>query len=171
MREIIRRAVKLGLIVTVGIGIAAAFSSGLRTIFLDVYLLAMGGVLLLALVRTTRAKAPAAGSSDFDRTLANMRTHPPDSGPVALARDLDLAMLSSFHLHVRVRPVFREVAAHRLHARYGIDLATEPERARELAGAELWELVRPGRRPPDDRLARGPSLAYLRELVTRLERI
>ena len=171
MREIIGRAVKLSLIVTAGIGVAAYFSTGLRMIFLDVYLLAMGGVLLLALVRTTRAKAPAGGGSAFDRALADMRTPPADSGPVAFARDLDLATLSAFHLHVRVRPLFREVATHRLLARYGIDLATEPERAREVIGAELWDVVNPRREPPAGRLARGPSLAYLRELVTSLERI
>src|SRR5207248_1465600 len=50
--RIVSRAVKVGLTVTGAVGIALFASSGLRLIFLDVYLLAMGGVFLLALVRT-----------------------------------------------------------------------------------------------------------------------
>ena len=59
MRLIVTRAVKVALLVSVGLGIAAYFTTGLERVFLDAYLVAIGGVLLLALVRTTRAKAPA----------------------------------------------------------------------------------------------------------------
>lgn len=171
MSWIVRRAVKVGLVVSVGIGIAAWASSGLSTILLDVYLLAIGGILLLALVRTTRAQAPRDRPSDFDRALAAMRHRPPDTGQPVLVRDLDLAILSAFHLHVRLRPLLREIAAHRLRANYGIDLDAEPARARELVGPAAWEVVRPDRLPPDDRLAAGPPASYFRELVTELERL
>jgi hypothetical protein len=168
---IVFRAVKLALVVSVAIGVAAFFSTGLRTVLLDVYLLALGGVVLLALVRTTRIKAPSGGASNFDRALATMRRRPPDSGPLALARDLDLSTLTVFHLHFRLRPLLREIAAHRLRAHYGVGLDSEPERARELVGAQAWELVRPLRPPPADRLAPSPPLSYFREVVTELERI
>jgi hypothetical protein len=171
MSAIAFRAVKLAVLVSLAFGIAAAFSTGLRTVLLDVYLLAMGGVLLLALVRTTRAHAPPGGASTFDSALATMRRRPPDSGASVLARDLDLSTLTAFHLHVRLRPLLREIAAHRLRAHYGVDLDLEPGRARELVGAQAWELVRPSRPPPADRLAPGPSVSYLREVVTELERI
>ena len=171
MSEIVFRAVKLAVFVSVAFGIAAAFSTGLRTVLLDVYLLAMGGVLLLALVRTTRVHSSPGGASSFDRALATMRRRPPDSGAPLLARDLDLSTVTAFHLHVRVRPLLREIAAHRLRARYGVDLDSEPARARELVGAQAWDLVRPFRPPPADRLAAGPSVSYLREVVTELERI
>jgi hypothetical protein len=171
MSEIVFRAVKLAFFVSVAFGVAAAVSTGLRTVLLDVYLLAMGGILLLALVRTTRVHSPLAGASAFDRALATMRRRPPDSGAPALGRDLDLSTVTSFHLHVRLRPLLREIAAHRLRARYGVDLDLEPGRARELVGAQAWELVRPFRPPPADRLAPGPSVSYLREVVTELERI
>jgi len=171
MNEIVVRAVKVALVVTIAIGIASYFSKGLRTILLDAYLLAMGGVFLLALVRTTRAKAPAPGPSNFDRALVTMHRRPVDTGALALVRELDLSTLSAFHLHARLRPLLREIASHRLLRRYGVDLDAEPARARELVGAAAWELVRPHRPPPDDRLAPGPPVSHLREVVAELERL
>jgi hypothetical protein len=169
--RIVIRAVKVALAVTIAVGIGAFASSGLREVLLDAYLLAMGGVLLLALVRTTRAKAPPGRPSELERTLAAMGTGPADSGELALVRDLELSTMSAFHLHVRLRPVLREIAAHRLRKRYGVDLDAEPGRARELVGAAAWEVVRPRRPPPADRLASGPPVSDLREIVAELEKV
>lgn len=169
--RIVTRAVKVALVVSVALGIAAFTTSGLRAVFLDAYLLAMGGVLLLALVRTTRARAPAGKGSELDRALATMRMSPPDTGQLGLVRDVEFSVLSTFHLHARLRPVLREIAAHRLLTRYGVDLDAEPARARELLGASAWEIVRPNRPPPADRLASGPSVSDLSEVVAELERV
>jgi hypothetical protein len=171
MSWIVFRAVKLGLMISVGVGIAAFASPGLRMVLLDAYLAALGGVFLLALVRTTLAKAPAVKGSQFDDALAAMRRSRPDAGEFELARDLELSRLNAFHLHLRVRPVLREVASHRLMKHYGIDLDAEPGRARELVGASAWELVRPDRPPPRDRLAPGPSLSSLGDVVADLEKV
>jgi hypothetical protein len=65
----------------------------------------------------------------------------------------------------------REVAAHRLRARYGVELDAEPARAHELVGAAAWELVRPDRPPPADRLSTGPTLGELRTVIDELEAI
>ena len=171
MRWIAGRAVKVGLAVSAGFGIAALATSGLHAIFLDVYLLALAGVLLLALVRVTQAKALAPRRSQLELALLEMRRARPDHGKLGLVRDLELSFLSAMHLHVRLRPVIREIAVHRLRRHYGIDLDAEPARARELVGASPWELVRPDRPSPADRLATGPTLAQLREVVADLERI
>ncbi len=171
MRRIVIQAVKVGLAASAALGILAFTSSGLHDVLLDAYLLALGGVLLLALVRTTRAKAPASGLSELERALDRMKTIPRDSGELALVRDLELSTMSAFHLHVRVRPVLREIAAHRLRKRFGVELESEPERARELIGTAAWELVRPHRPPPADRLAHGPPLSHLRAVVDELERV
>ncbi len=171
MRRIVIQAVKVGLAASTALGILAFTSSGLHDVLLDAYLLALGGVLLLALVRTTRAKAPASGLSELERALDRMKTIPRDSGELALVRDLELSTMSAFHLHVRVRPVLREIAAHRLRKRFGVELESEPERARELIGTAAWELVRPHRPPPADRLAHGPPLSHLRAVVDELERV
>jgi hypothetical protein len=162
------RALKVGLVVSAAAGVAAVASSGARAIVLDVYLLCLGGVLLLALVRVTRERGPAARASAFDAALAEMRRPPAESGEPALVRELELSTYSAFHLHARLRPVLREVAAHRLRARYGVELEAEPGRARELVGAAAWELVRPDRPPPADRLSTGPALAELGVVVDEL---
>jgi hypothetical protein len=169
--RVISRAVKVALALSAALGILAFTSTGMRDVLLDVYLLAMGGVLLLALVRTTRVKAPAAGPSQLDRARERMETLPADSAELTLVRELELSRMSAFHLHVRLRPVLREIAAHRLRRRYGVELADEPGRARELIGSAAWEIVRPERPPPRDRLATGPSFAQLREVVDELERV
>jgi hypothetical protein len=171
VRRIVIRAVKVGLAVSTALGILAFASSGLRDVLLDAYLLAMGGILLLALVRMTRTKAPAARASELDRALGRMQSAQPDSGELSLVNDLELAKMSAFHLHVRLRPVLREIAAHRLRKRYGVELDSEPERARELIGTAAWELVRPERPLPAERLAPGPPLSHLREVVDELERV
>ncbi len=171
MRWIVTRAVKVFLAVSVGVGVAAFTSPGLGTVLLDAYLLALGGVVLLALVRVTRVKAPPDEGSDFDRALTAMRRPRTESAEVGFERDLEFSVLNAFHLHRRVRPVLREIAAHRLLTRYGIDLDAEPARARELVGASAWELVRPDRDAPADRRGPGPPLSHLRQVVAELERI
>ena len=172
MTSIAARALKVGFVFSIAVGVTALAVSGARSILLEVYLLGMGGVLLLALVRTTREGEPFADSSDFERALAEMiRRHPSDSGELTLVRDIKQSRSSALHLHVRLRPILREIAAHRLWMRFGVDLDREQERARELIGPNAWELVRPDRLPPNDRLAPGPASAELRIVVDELERI
>jgi hypothetical protein len=162
---------KVGLAFSLAVGLAALAFSGIRALLLDVYLLGVGGVILVALVRSTREET-SAGASEFDRAVAQMsRRHPSDSGELTLVRDVKQSTISAFHLHVRLRPVLREIAAHRLWMRFGVDLDGDSESARELMGANVWELVRPDRIPPGDRLATGPPLADLRVVVDELERI
>ena len=171
MNWIAARAFKVGLALSAAVGLTALAVSGARSILLDVYFLGMGGVLLLALVRTTR-EGGSTGLSDFDRALEEMsRRRPSDSGELTLVNEVEQSSASALHLHVRLRPILREIAAHRLWMRFGVDLDREQERARELVGANAWELVRPERLPPSDRLARGPAPADLRVVVEELERL
>ena len=171
MSWIFARAFKVGLALNAAVGLTALAVSGARSILLDVYFLGMGGVLLLALVRTTR-EGGSTGLSDFDRALEEMsRRRPSDSGELTLVNEVEQSSASALHLHVRLRPILREIAAHRLWMRFGVDLDREQERARELVGANAWELVRPERLPPSDRLARGPAPADLRVVVDELERL
>jgi hypothetical protein len=171
VKEIRRRALKLGLIVSLTIGAAAFLSSGLRSVLADAYLIAIGGVLLLALVRAARVQAPVDRSSEYEAAAGKLHLAPADTGELALTHELDQSIASEFHLHIRLRPLLREIAASRLRLRHGVDLAAEPERARELVGPHAWELVDAQRSPPQDRLAPGPSLAYLRDVIDELERL
>jgi hypothetical protein len=172
MSWIVRRALKLGLVFSAAIAFAAFAIAGLRDALLEVYLLGIGGVLLLALVRTTSESGPGTEASDFDRAVADMnRRYPSDSGELSLVHDVQQSVASAFHLHTRLRPMLREIAAHRLSMRFGVDLDREHKRARELIGADAWELVRPERPPPVDRLAPGPPASHLSKVVEELERI
>ena len=126
-------------------------------------------MLLLALVRTTRAKVRSDRPSAYDTTAGRLRVVPPDTGALALTDDLHLSLASEFQLHVRLCPLLREIASYRLRARYGVDLTAEPQRARDLVGEPVWELIDPRRPKPKDRLARGPSLVHLREVIAALE--
>jgi hypothetical protein len=82
-----------------------------------------------------------------------------------------LATETAFEVHYRLRPILREIAAYRLSSRRGIALDDEVDAARDALGPEAWELVRPDRPAPPDRLGRGRPLAELRAAVDALERI
>jgi hypothetical protein len=73
-------------------------------------------------------------------------------------------------VHMSLRPLLAEIAEARLHAR-GIDAARDPADARALLGDPLWELVRPDREPPEDRLARAVELSHVAALLDRLEEV
>lgn len=73
-------------------------------------------------------------------------------------------------VHFRLRPVVREIAAHRLSRGHGVDLDTSPATARRLLGEAAFELVRPDRPAPPDRLAPGGvTPADVAGIVERLE--
>jgi hypothetical protein len=170
VRTVVRRALVVAAFVTAVAGAVALFSDGLRSIVADAWLLALAGVLLLALFRTARLLAPTTPSR-LDAALAGMRPREPRPPDLSLARDISLSGVNGFHFHTRLRPVLRMIASHRLRTRYGVELDAEPGRARELVGARAWEVVDPDRRPPHDRLARGPDVHSIAAVVDELERL
>jgi hypothetical protein len=170
MRSIVRRAVGRAAIVTGVAGALTLFTQGLRDLVTDLWLLGIAGVLLLALYRIARLLAPPA-ASPLDAALARMRPRTARVPELTLERDVALSRAMEFHFHVRLRPVLREIAAHRLRSRYGIELDHEPARARELVPARAWAVVDPDRPMPDDRLAPGPSVEHMTAVVGELERL
>jgi hypothetical protein len=93
--------------------------------------------------------------------------------PATLER-IELVVDAGHHtagdVHVRVRPLLREIAAPLLR-RQGVHLDSEPQRARALLGEELWEVVRHDRPRPRERRDPGLALTDLERLVQRLERL
>ena len=171
MRWILRRGLGASAFVTICAGIALFFTGGGRATVVDVYLLVLTGVIMLALFRTARALRASHALSPFERAVAASRSpQPEDSSPLSMERDVELSRIEAVHFHIRLRPLLREIAAHRLRTKYGVELEREPERARELLTSEVWEVVRPDRPFPADRLAAGPSLAEQRKLLDGLER-
>ena len=170
MKRILWREIRLGAIVSVAAGATALFSHGLGDVVLDAWLLAIGAVGLHALFRIARLLAPSA-PSPLEEAAERMRPQTPSEPELALERDILLSRAVEFHFHIRLRPVLREIAAHRLRSRYGVDLEREPVRARELLPARLWEVVDPSHPPPEDRLGRGPTVQSLAAVVDELERL
>lgn len=143
-----------------------------RSLVLDAYVLFVGALTLLLFVHATRTALPAGGGSAFEPALRPVRR--PAARPDELVRlesQVALAAETAFDLHYRLRPILREIAAHRLSLLRGIDLDANPEAARSLVGRSAWELVRPDREPPADRLAPGPPLDELAAALDDLERI
>jgi len=172
MRVIVRRALVVGVLATAVAGVLALFTNGIGARIGDGYLLAVAGVLLLALFRTTRlSSSRVRAPSQLDEALARMRPREHAPPELALERDVALSVANAFHYHVRLRPVLRGIAAHRLRSRYGVELDREPARARELVPAHAWEVVDPHRPPPRDRLAAGPDVRSIATVVDELERV
>ncbi len=94
--------------------------------------------------------------------------------PPNLARiehETALAVAGSFDLHYRLVPRLRAICAGLLSSRRGVSLAESPDAARAILGEEAWELVRPGRPVPEDRLATGMPARELGRVVDALEAV
>jgi hypothetical protein len=116
---------------------------------------------LRALVQTLpplRRATPASVSSMAEGT--GDREH--------LDRVVSAATSHAGDLHLRLRPILREIAANGLRRR-GVDLDADPQAAQELLAPETWELVRPDRPRPADAFARGLAPARLNAVLDDLE--
>jgi len=157
----------------IALGFGLTTFPGRRTLALDVFVLYVGAVGLLAGVRATRAAHPHV----HEPTLADELADPLDVLPERpaelerLEREVYLSLGSGFYLHHRLRPLLREVAAHRLLIRHGVDLDGRPDAAAEILGATAWSWLRADKPEPRDRWATGPPIAELREVVDALDRI
>jgi hypothetical protein len=113
--------------------------------------------LVRALPPRRRARdADAAGPGDGAGDLARMD------------RIVSTATTHAGDLHLRLRPILREIAADGLH-RHGVELDEQPEAARALLAPGTWELVRPERPRPDDAFARGLPPRELDAVLDDLE--
>jgi hypothetical protein len=133
----------------------------------DVYLIFLGGLILLGLVVVTGRAGATVVDSPFD-AARRPRRRVPESLPQLerLERELALGTQSAFDFHARLRPVLREIADARLAVR-----GRRLEDAEPLLGPDAWDLVRPDRPAPNDRHAPGADPEAVRRFVDALERI
>lgn len=170
MRRDLERAGRFLVLPTLGLLAVVAFVPGRAEIATRVYALVVCGVvLLLAVADLRRRYPPAAPLRSKPRRGAERQAPPPTLARVEGETVLGIA--GSFELHHRLRPRVQALARSLLASRRGISLDEDPDSAREVLGDVAWELVRPDRPRPDDRLARGLSLAALAEVVDSLERV
>jgi hypothetical protein len=156
---------------TIGFVVARMLAPGRQELEVDIYVLALGGLALLAVSSALGRVAPREDESLLEEAL---EPEPPEEARIAglerLEREVALAASREFDLHYRLRPVLREIAAARLERR-GARLDSDGPRARELLGDELWSLTEPDREPPSNRQAPGIGFEELERTVERLERL
>jgi hypothetical protein len=170
IRVLLRRAPTILIATLVALGVLL-FADVDATLAVRLYVFLLGALVLLTLVAATEF-ATRSEPSAFERALVRRRR--PDARPdelERLERQVALSVQNAFDFHARLRPAFRAAAGAALWTRHGIDLESQPEQARAVLPADLWDAVRPGREPPEDRLAPGPSLAQLDALVSEIERM
>lgn len=134
------------------------------------YALLVCGVALVVLVRAVRRADPPETALRTSVSSADRGRRPPPS----LARLEQLAALgvaSSFDLQYRLLPPLRSIAGGLLASRRRVELDGDPEAARYILGDETWDLVRPARPAPQDRVSRGIKPAELTHVVESLERV
>jgi hypothetical protein len=164
-----RRGVRVGAVSLLVLGIALVVVPN-RGLVLQAWVVAVVAVATVALVDRCRRWLPPS------RRLEELLPRPtvPRAGIdqfESLRRQLLAARESDLDLHRFFRPNVIELAAVRLAREHGVDLRSEPEQARALVGASVWELVRPDRPRPVSSYARGWSLRQLQTLVHELEEI
>ena len=172
MTRTILRAVQVLAFPTIILAGALALAPGRKELAGHLYILFLcSAALAVVLSRLRRAYPPARRSlveavlekhSDADERLPEL---------ARIEREVTLATSNAFDVHFRLRPGLRETARGLLGARHGVDLDTQPERARELLGDEAWQLVRPDLEPPRNRIGPGIDPEALRRTVEALERI
>lgn len=150
----------------------AVVASVSRERLLDVYVLLVGSLLLLVLVRWTAVAGGQRGLALFERALVPRRRRPQRPEDLeTLERTVVLAASSAFDLHTRLRPLLREVTADRLASARGLRLDSGSAEVRAAVGEELWDVVRPDRELPEHRFAPGLAVDRLAAHVDTLERI
>jgi len=139
-----------------------------RSLAIGIYVLVVGALALLTLTQATLAAHPAA-VSPFERALER---RPPRDERLPelerLEREVLLGMSTAFDFHYHLRPLLQDVARRKLSVAQGIDLDAEPDHARAVLGERTWELVRPDRESPRDRLGPGVDAADLAAAVETL---
>jgi hypothetical protein len=155
---------------TLALLFALVFVPGRLPLVVRVYALCACAVALaLGLAALRRAYPPTRPLRQHELRRPGRR-----SLPSTLARmedELALGVAGAFDLHHRLAPRLRGVAAGLLLSRRRVSLEREPDEARRILGDETWQIVRPDRQPPEDRLARGITPDGLTRVVDSLEAV
>ena len=170
MRRDVFAALRFLVIPTIALVLVGVGASGRLELAARIYALIVAGVALVVALRAVDRADPHETPLRDPARRAHRKRRPPPS----LARLEQLAALgvaSSFDLQYRLLPPLRALAAGLLASRRRIDLDGDEVAAQQALGEEAWELVRPTRPAPEDRLSRGVSPARLTRVVDALERV
>jgi hypothetical protein len=139
--------------------------------------LALAGTLLAVIgLFTARTAIPSGRRKAINREAEQRRadaeaTQADFPAFLEISSDVTWATVSQRHFDHGIRSRLTRLLDTRLAERHGVTIAAQPERARELAGADLWPLIDPARPLSEDSNAPGISLAKLTRIITRLEEL
>lgn len=167
MKTHARGAVRPVILLTLALVGVAAFAPGRFELALRIYALLLAGVVVGVALLTLDRTLPRETRLDVRRPRSRSSDRPPSLGRVE--NEVVLGIASSVDLHYRLVPRLRRVAEGLLSSRRNLTLGDE--RARDVLGDETWELVRPDRVPPEDRLGGGMHARDLERVLDALERV
>lgn len=166
-----RRATELLTLPTIGLGVALALAPDRAKLEVHVWLLVVLGLSFLAFMIVVHSAYPTT-PSPFAASLRRRSVAVERPGSLArLEREVSMAGSSAFDVHYRLRPALVQLAVGLLSSRRGIDLEREPLRSQAVLGDDVWELVRPDRPQPAQRLGAGIAPADLERVITALEQV
>jgi hypothetical protein len=167
VRTHVRGAVRPLALLTLALLGVAAFAPGRFELALRIYALVLAGAVVVAAVLALDRAFPRETRLDARRPVSRRSDRPPSLARVE--NEVVLGIASSVDLHYRLVPRLRRVAEGLLASRRNLTLADA--RARVVLGDETWELVRPDRAPPQDRLGAGIPARDLERVLDGLERV
>jgi hypothetical protein len=159
------RALVVPTVALVGIAILAP---GRLELAVRIYALVLCSTAIVVLLLALRRAYPDESPLRETTRPASKRT------PPTLARiehEVALGVAGSFDLHFRLVPRLRTLATGLLRSRRNVSLTADPGAARAILGPEAWELVRPDRQTPRERLGKGIPADDLDCVVDALEAI
>ena len=166
----IDRAIALALAVSAWAGIVVLVLPGRESIVGHVWLVIVLAIALGVAIGALLDAVPRRASA-FDAAFTpGPRGRARPASLARLEREVALAGGTAFDVHYRLRPTMQRLASGLL-LRKGVDLERSPERAEALVGPDVWELVRPDRKAPDDRAAPGLRLEAVERAVDGLEQL
>jgi len=165
------RVTELLLVPSLALVVALLLAPQRAALAIHVWLLLVLGLAFLAFMRLVQELYPHV-PSPFDGSLRRRQVSAERPGSLSrLEREVSMAGSAAFDVHFRLRPVITELATELLSSRRGIDLESDPERAHEALGDDVWEIVRPERPQPAERHGAGIDEDELGRVVTALERV
>jgi hypothetical protein len=167
MKTVLLRWVPLATLATLAVGLVLMLVPVDRQLVLRIYALVVGGLALATLSAATAFAARRRKSAFAAALRVQPVRHERPEELERLERQLALSVENAADFHFRLRPTLVDAADAAVWRRHGVQL----ERAERVVSPELWELVRPDRKPPLDRRAPGPPLERIEAAIDEIERI
>lgn len=145
------------------------FAPGRIELGVRIYALLFCAAVIVVLLLALRRAYPDESALHEPKARAATRVRPPSLARVEL--ETALAVAGSFDLHYHLVPRLRALAAGLLRSRRQLSLAEDQGAAHAILGDEAWELVRPDRPAPQDRLAKGIAPRELGRVVDAMEAV